>query len=106
MADVSGQVNRLRRAGVHFALDDFGMSYSSLTYLQRFPVEGIKIDKTFVVADDRRRGRSAASSERSSPSANHCRSTSSPRASRPWNSATPCSTSVAVTGRATSCLRR
>ena len=47
-ADVSGQVNRLRRAGVHFALDDFGMSYSSLTYLQRFPVEGIKIDRTFV----------------------------------------------------------
>ena len=48
VADVSGQVSRLRRAGVHFALDDFGMSYSSLTYLQRFPVEGIKIDRTFV----------------------------------------------------------
>ncbi len=46
--DISGQVTALRRAGVHFALDDFGMSYSSLTYLQRFPVEGIKIDRTFV----------------------------------------------------------
>jgi diguanylate cyclase (GGDEF)-like protein len=46
--DISGQVDALRRAGAHFALDDFGMSYSSLTYLQQFPVEGIKIDKTFV----------------------------------------------------------
>jgi EAL domain-containing protein (putative c-di-GMP-specific phosphodiesterase class I) len=46
--DISGQVNALRQAGVHFALDDFGMSYSSLTYLQQFPVEGIKIDRTFV----------------------------------------------------------
>jgi len=46
--DISGQVERLRSAGVHFALDDFGMSYSSLTYLQHFPVEGIKIDRTFV----------------------------------------------------------
>jgi diguanylate cyclase (GGDEF)-like protein len=46
--DIAGQVDALRRAGVHFALDDFGMSYSSLTYLQQFPVEGIKIDKTFV----------------------------------------------------------
>jgi len=46
--DISEQVNRLRSAGVHFALDDFGMSYSSLKYLQQFPVEGIKIDRTFV----------------------------------------------------------
>jgi diguanylate cyclase (GGDEF)-like protein len=57
--DISDQVGRLRRAGVHFALDDFGISYSSLTYLQHFPVEGIKIDKTFVAPmteDDTQRG--------------------------------------------------
>ena len=46
--DITGQVDALRAVGAHFALDDFGMSYSSLTYLQQFPVEGIKIDKTFV----------------------------------------------------------
>ena len=46
--DIVDQINTLRQAGAHFALDDFGMSYSSLTYLQKFPVEGIKIDKTFI----------------------------------------------------------
>ncbi|HEY9288459.1 MAG TPA: GGDEF domain-containing response regulator [Candidatus Dormibacteraeota bacterium] len=41
-------VNRLRTAGFRFAIDDFGTGYSSLTYLQKLPVEEIKIDRSFI----------------------------------------------------------
>lgn len=41
-------VARLDRAGVHFTLDDFGMSNSNLAYLKQFPLKGLKIDKSFV----------------------------------------------------------
>jgi len=47
-ARVLETMNRLRAGGLRFSIDDFGTGYSSLTYLQRLPVEEIKIDRTFV----------------------------------------------------------
>lgn len=38
----------LRQRGVHLCIDSFGAGYSSLSYLQRFPIDAIKIDQSFI----------------------------------------------------------
>ncbi len=48
VTETTKTLNKLKDIGVSLAIDDFGTGYSSLNYLRHFPIDRLKIDKSFI----------------------------------------------------------